>query len=100
MNTDYIYLYWGGIIYNKIINKKCGQNSYIMMKSITKFFVSIAISIMVYDGIISYNDPINKFYPKFKYPKITILDILTHKSGLENKWSLIIFTYVNIIKHQ
>ncbi len=87
MNTDYIYVNWNGDIYEKIINKHCNLNDMVMLKSITKFFVSIAIALLVHDDLLKYNDPIKKYYPKYEYDDITINDILTHKSGLENRWS-------------
>lgn len=72
---------------NRFAEKSTKISGYANMKSITKLFTSVAIANLVNLGKIQYNDPIIKFFPGYKYNKITILDILHHTSGIENTWS-------------
>jgi hypothetical protein len=78
------------IIYNKTFKYLINDietNGYVHLKSITKFFVALAIANLVNQGKISYSDPITDYYPSFKYPQIKIYHILNHTSGLNNEWS-------------
>lgn len=86
--TDYIF-YSDQSTTSSIINKKCKLNDYIDFKSITKLFVTFALAKLVNDGKLSYLDSISKDFPKYPYPKIKIINIIQHTSGLENKWSYI-----------
>jgi len=59
----------------------------IHVQSITKFFVSLAIGILYTHNLIKIEDPVKKYLPKFPHDDITILNILTHTSGIEHEYS-------------
>jgi CubicO group peptidase (beta-lactamase class C family) len=49
-----------------------------------KTFTSIAILRLTQENKLSLNDTLNKFFPNFPYPGITIKMLLNHRSGLPN----------------
>ncbi len=57
---------------------------------LSQMFIAATLSYLVYEGQVSYSDPISKFLPKtVKTPtydghEITLLDLATHSSGLPN----------------
>ncbi len=59
-------------------------NSKFELASITKTFTGVAIMQLVEEGKIKLSDSVQKFYPKFPYPGISIELLLTHRSGLMN----------------
>jgi len=61
------------------------------LASVTKQFMSVGILILIQKGLLSFNDPLIKFFPDFpRYGKqITIFHLLTHSSGLKNYEDLI-----------
>ena len=63
------------------------KSTFIPIQSITKFFVGLAIGILYTDKLIQLEDPVNKYLNKFPHPHITILNLLTHTSGLEYDYS-------------
>lgn len=91
MYDDYFLLYVDNKI--NIIKSKLRDNTYVKMNSITKYFVILAIEYLINKKIINYNDPVVKYYKKYKYDKIRIIDIIKHKSGIVNDW------YVHNIKN-
>lgn len=54
------------------------------LASVTKQFTAIGIMMLEEQGKLSFNDPVEKFYPDFPYPGITIHLLLCHRSGLPN----------------
>ncbi|MHC1707625.1 MAG: serine hydrolase domain-containing protein [Bacteroidales bacterium] len=54
------------------------------LASVTKQFTAAAILILKERGILSLNDPVEKFIPGFPYKGITIRLLLGHRSGLFN----------------
>jgi len=52
--------------------------------SATKPFTSYAIMLLKERGQLSYDDSLQKFFPDIPYEKITIRQLLIHKSGLSN----------------
>lgn len=81
-DTDQVIIYANKEIYSFKKNNKL-----IPLRSITKFFVSLAIGILFDEKKLKLTDPISKFIKDFQYPKITIFHILTHTSGLEYEWN-------------
>ncbi len=56
--------------------------------SITKQFTALSILLLVKDGRISLDDPIDKYLPAFRGHGITVENLLTHTSGLPSYTSL------------
>ncbi|MTI29405.1 serine hydrolase domain-containing protein, partial [Xanthovirga aplysinae] len=55
--------------------------------SVTKPFTATAIALLIEQGSIALNDPINKFFPGFPNGgKVTIYQLLSHTSGIPNWW--------------
>ena len=52
--------------------------------STSKTFTAIAILMMVQENKLSLDDSLNKFFPGFPYPGITVKMLLNHRSGLPN----------------
>lgn len=52
--------------------------------STSKTFTGIAVLRLVQEGRLSLSDTINKFFPGFPYPDITVQMLLSHRSGLPN----------------
>ncbi len=52
------------------------------LASVTKTFTSSAILLLVEKGFLSLDDSIQKFFPAFPYPGITVKLLLSHRSGL------------------
>ncbi len=52
--------------------------------SVSKQFTSMAIMILKERGLLDYQDNIKKYIPNFPYDRITIYQLLTHRSGLSN----------------
>jgi CubicO group peptidase (beta-lactamase class C family) len=49
-----------------------------------KTFTGMAILRMVQENLLSLNDPLEKFFPEFPYPGVTVKMLLNHRSGLPN----------------
>jgi CubicO group peptidase (beta-lactamase class C family) len=54
------------------------------LASVSKQFTAMTIMILVEQGKLNYDDPINKYLPELNYPDITIRHLLHHTSGLED----------------
>ncbi len=81
----------GAIIYEKIIGKRDLRKSDSLTESTTlhiastsKTFTAIAILQLVQKGLLSLQDTVTKFFPKFPYQGVTIKMLLNHRSGLPN----------------
>lgn len=62
-----------------------------MLASISKQFTAMAIMILAEEGKLSYDDPLPKYFPNIPqgWKTITIKHLLTHKSGLPDRFFLI-----------
>ena len=75
----------GKVVYKKSIgNVKAGEK--IQIASASKWLSAAAILTLVDDGLIALDDPVSKYIKDFKNEKgiITIRQLLSHTSGLEN----------------
>ena len=52
--------------------------------SVSKTFTAMAVLKLVQDGKILLDDELNKYFPAFNYPGVTIRNLLDHRSGLPN----------------
>ncbi len=52
--------------------------------SVSKPFTAVAIMILKERGLLDYKDTVAKYIQGFPYPKVTIWQLLTHRSGLPN----------------
>ncbi len=60
-----------------------------MIGSVSKQFTGVAILLLEEDGRLSVEDPVSKFLPEFgNGDRITIAQLLTHTSGVEDIYSL------------
>ncbi|MBI2269293.1 MAG: beta-lactamase family protein [Bacteroidetes bacterium] len=59
-------------------------NSVFQMGSSSKPLTATAILILKEQGLIRLSQTIDEFFPDFPYKKITVKDLLTHRSGLAN----------------
>lgn len=59
-------------------------NSAFQLASVSKTFTSYAIMLLKQQGKLSYLDSLRKFFPDFPYQKITVHQLLIHRSGLPN----------------
>jgi CubicO group peptidase (beta-lactamase class C family) len=84
--------------------KEMTTDTLFRIASMTKPVTSVAVMILVDDGKLTVNDPVSKYLPEFKHPKvlvpgsggesklvpasreITIHDLLTHTSGLSYRF--------------
>jgi CubicO group peptidase (beta-lactamase class C family) len=81
----------GNIIYEKYagfadLRKKdpLTDSTSIHIASSGKTFTGMAILRLVQENQVSLNDPLEKFFPFFPYPGITVKMLLDHRSGLPN----------------
>jgi len=81
----------GKIIYKEALGlanfktkEKLQLDSRFQLASVSKTITATAIAILEQQGKLNYNDPINKFFPKFPYENITVEMLLSHRSGLPN----------------
>lgn len=94
----------GEVIYEKYIGKidlrkkdSLTSSTPLHIASTSKTFTAIAILRMVEETKLSLNDSLEKFFPHFPYPGITVKMLLTHRSGLpnylyfmsDNKWGIL-----------
>lgn len=64
---------------NKLMNR---EESRFQLASITKIFTSTAILQLRDKGKLNLDDPLNRYFPEFPYPDISIRHLLSHTSGL------------------
>ncbi len=88
-NNQILYSYNYGYI-NKAENLKSTNDRLYMIGSNTKVMTALGIFKLLEDGMISLDDDVRKFIPEFEvkstfdYDKITIENLLMHRSGLIN----------------
>ncbi|HEY1406289.1 MAG TPA: serine hydrolase domain-containing protein [Spirochaetota bacterium] len=56
--------------------------------SVSKQFTAMAIMILYDEGKIDFDDTIQKYFPRFPYPQVTIRHLLSHRSGLPDYMAL------------
>lgn len=81
-------IYKGAFGYANLENKDTLTTSSIyQLASVSKQFTAAAIILLEEKGLLKFSDPVTRFYPKFPYKKITIQDLLAHRSGLADyRW--------------
>ncbi|MEO7984551.1 MAG: serine hydrolase domain-containing protein [Bacteroidota bacterium] len=94
----------GEVIYEKYTGKtdlrkndSLTANTAMHIASTSKTFTAIAILRLVQENKLSLNDSLEKFFPGFPYPGVTVKMLLTHRSGLpnylyfmsNNKWGIL-----------
>lgn len=52
--------------------------------SVSKTFTAMAVLKLWQDGKLNIDDELNKYFPTFNYPGVTIRSLLNHRSGLPN----------------
>lgn len=50
--------------------------------SVSKTMTAMATMKLVEGGLLNLNDHLNKFFPKFPYPEVTVFNLLSQRSGL------------------
>jgi CubicO group peptidase (beta-lactamase class C family) len=60
------------------------QNTAFHVASISKTFTAMTVLKLWEQGRLNLEDNVNKYYPSFPYPNITIKSLLTHRTGLSN----------------
>lgn len=63
---------------------KLKDDDIFQLASVSKQFTASAILLLEQDSLLTVNDSINKYFPEFPYPGITIKMLLDHRSGLPN----------------
>ncbi len=58
------------------------ENVALHVASVSKPMTAMAIMKFVEAGKISLDDPVTRFFPRFPYPKVTVLSLLNQRSGL------------------
>jgi len=58
------------------------------LASVSKQFTATTIMILNQDGLLDYDDPIEKYLPEINYQGITIRHLLTHTSGLPDYYKV------------
>ncbi|CAN5214991.1 serine hydrolase domain-containing protein [soil metagenome] len=82
----------GNIIFEKYngfedIRKKyktIDEHSKFHLASLSKTFTAMAVLKLQEQGKLNINDTLNKYFPAFPYPNITVKMLLTHRSGMPN----------------
>ena len=81
----------GAIVYERYVGYRDRRvkdsitaNTPLQIASSGKTFTGGAILKLVQEGKLSLNDSLNKFFPGFPYPGITVKLLLNHRSGLPN----------------
>jgi CubicO group peptidase (beta-lactamase class C family) len=59
-------------------------NSAFQLGSSSKPLTALALIILHEKGLLNYTQTVDEFFPEFPYKKITIKELLTHRSGLPN----------------
>lgn len=52
--------------------------------SVSKTFTAVAVLRLVQDGKLRLDDSLQRFFPSFNYPGVTVRTLLNHRSGLPN----------------
>ena len=59
-------------------------SSAFQLASVSKMFTATAVMILKEEGKLKYDDFISNYIPEFPFPKVTIRQLLNHRSGLSN----------------
>jgi len=87
----------GSGVRNVEMQEEANRDSLYSIASITKTFVAAAASLLVDDGLISWDEPIVTYLPNFKMynealtQSVTMRDLLSHRTGIprhDRSWSL------------
>ena len=94
----------GAVIYEKYVGRidlrkkdSLTDSTAMHIASTSKTFTAVAVLRMVQENKLSLNDSLEKFFPGFPYPGVTVKMLLTHRSGLpnylyfmsNNKWGIL-----------
>lgn len=82
-NGAVIYEKYQGLVHLRKKDSLTASTS-LHIASATKTFTATAILRMIEEKKLAFSDSINKFFPGFPYPGITIKMLLNHRSGLPN----------------
>ncbi|MFZ9387873.1 MAG: serine hydrolase domain-containing protein [Chitinophagaceae bacterium] len=81
----------GSVIYEKYAgrtdlrkNDTLSASTPIHIASTSKTFTALAVLRLIQEGKLNITDTLNRFFPGFPYPGITVEMLLTHRSGLPN----------------
>lgn len=75
---------WGTLAPD-VASAKAGPETVYILASISKPVTVLMLMLLVERGLVSLNDPVQKYLPEFKGPsreKVRVQDLLTHTSGL------------------
>ena len=64
------------------------SSSCFQLASVSKMFTAMAIMLLKEDGVLAFDDSVQRFIPEFPYHGVTIRHLLTHRSGLSRYMSL------------
>lgn len=67
---------------NKATGERLTAQSTFQLASTSKPFTAAAMLMLIEEGKIGLDDPIQKVYPRFPYQGVTIRQLLSHRSGL------------------
>lgn len=94
----------GAVVYEKYVGRidlrkpdPISDSTSMHVASTSKTFTAVAILRLVQEGKLSLTDTLNRFFPGFPYPGITVQMLLSHRSGLPNylyfmsnlKWGMV-----------
>ena len=65
-------------------NDTVTANTPFHIASVSKTFTAMAVLKLWQDGKLDIDDELNKYFPAFNYPGVTIRSLLNHRSGLPN----------------
>ena len=66
---------------------KLTKNTMFELASVSKQFTATAIMLLEERGLLKYSDTVQRFFPDFPYPDITIHLLLSHRSGLPHYYN-------------
>jgi CubicO group peptidase (beta-lactamase class C family) len=69
--------HWGG-------KDTVNANTPFHIASVSKTFTAMAVLKLWQDGKLDIDDELNKYFPAFNYPGVTVRSLLNHRSGLPN----------------
>lgn len=86
-NGNALIEYEGKVILQKSHNNALTENrlkTQFRIGSVSKTFTSMLIMMLEKDGLLSLTDSVEKYLPTYRHKNITIEQLLTHQSGLNN----------------
>lgn len=66
---------------------KLTKNTMFELASVSKQFTATAIMLLEERGLLKYSDTVQRFFPDFPYPDVTIHLLLCHRSGLPHYYN-------------